>query len=319
MTTGRGKRYLAIHDEKKEDQDEKRKGSANVAIRKEKKSKKLATYSSSDSGNTAASACGYPHNDHALAMVTPSNFSSKRWLLDSAYSYNITPRKDLFIEGTIRRSSLEVKCVNDQYATASGVGDVRIKWTDPKGGKKTSILRTVYYIPEVCENLVSLGQFKESEGRFFDIDTTMDLKNKNGRLFLTAVHVKRLVKIEEEAKALISSGRYPSGFIKNERWQARLGHPGRSRLTHFEKITSGLGIGALKYTFCEICGIGKSHRRPSKTPVREMKHLLECIQNITLQSPGSVDVPESLSEAVKFQNFSAVISLFRPTTLTVNW
>ncbi len=106
----------------------------------------------------------------------------------------------------------------------------------------------------------------------------MRLENSKGELFLDAVKKDNLyrVKIRKESASTANARTNPR-FTKSQRLHARLGHPGRNRLSDFEKIVNGIEEGALKDHFCEHCEIGKSHRRPSKIPMRTVSVLLECL------------------------------------------
>jgi hypothetical protein len=106
----------------------------------------------------------------------------------------------------------------------------------------------------------------------------MRLENSKGELFLDAVKKDNLyrVKIRKESASTAKARSNPM-FTKSQRLHARLGHPGRNRLSDFEKMVNDIEEGSLKDRFCEHCEIGKSHRRPSKIPVRAVSALLECL------------------------------------------
>ena len=205
-------------------------------------------------------------------------FNPKHWLIDSACSHHISPRKDLFIEGSLKACNVEVTVANGDAEVAKSSGDVRIPWSY-QGVPRTSILRDVYHVPGINSNLVSLGQFDTNGGVFRKVPRVgMRLENSKGELFLDAVKKDNLyrVKIRKESASTAKARSNPM-FTKSQRLHARLGHPGRNRLSDFEKMVNGIEEGSLKDRFCEHCEIGKSHRRPSKIPMRAVSALLECL------------------------------------------
>lgn len=260
---------------------------------KKEVAKTVRTYeedtSSGNESETFSSCSSYPRERAISASVksksksfnlrNPSKgFYPKHWLIDSACSHHISPRKDLFIEGSLKACDVEVTVANDDVEFAKSRGDVRIFWSC-QGAARTSILRDVYHIPGINSNLVSLGQFDTNGGNFKKVPGVgMRLENSKGELFLDAVKKDNLyrVKIRKESASTANARTNPR-FTKSQRLHARLGHPGRNRLSDFEKIVNGIEKGALKDHFCEHCEIGKNHRRPSKIPMRTVSVLLECL------------------------------------------
>ena len=85
------------------------------------------------------------------------------WVIDSAASCHVTPRKELFTSykaGNFGR----VKMGNDSYADIMGIGDIFVR----ANIGYTLILKDVRHVPNICLNLISTHVLdKEGYGNYF--------------------------------------------------------------------------------------------------------------------------------------------------------
>lgn len=85
-------------------------------------------------------------------LVVSTSESNRKWILDSGYSFRMTPNKDWF-ETFKSVKGGKVLLGNNKSCEAMGIGIVRIKMHD----SVERILQQVKYIPGLKRNLVSLG------------------------------------------------------------------------------------------------------------------------------------------------------------------
>ena len=90
-------------------------------------------------------------------LTISSNDPREEWIMDSRYTFHITPKKEWFIE---YRELNEGKVLmgNNNSCKVIGVGSMRIKLHD--GSVKT--LTDVRHIPDLKKNLISLGTLDKS-------------------------------------------------------------------------------------------------------------------------------------------------------------
>ena len=230
----------------------------------------------SDSNNEEASSYCPPRTYNSVNMMgKPRTFSPRSWLIDSACSHHISPRQDQFIEGTMKPCHIEVSVANDQIEIAKHYGDVRIHWKDRKGLAKSSILQNVYHMPSISSNLLSLGQFDKVGGDWKKTEFGIRLFTDKGHLFLEAKWSEDVLKVKIRQRERGLATRATPRFSKSELLHAKLGHPGNYRLSEYEEMVTGIEKGSLKDRFCEHCELAKSHRRPSKIPMRDVTARLE--------------------------------------------
>ena len=91
-------------------------------------------------------------NGDMLSVSSSSNHLTDSWILDSACSYYMTPKKDWF--NTYRSVNYgSVLMGNDASCKVAGIGNIKIKMFD--GVVRT--LGDVRHVPDLNKNLISLG------------------------------------------------------------------------------------------------------------------------------------------------------------------
>lgn len=99
--------------------------------------------------------------DSADALTVSDNYDSQDWVLDSGYSFHMTPRKQ-WIQNFKEINGGKVLLGNDFECKVQGVGDVKLKMHD--GTFRT--LTVVRYVPELKRNLVSLRELDRCEYKY---------------------------------------------------------------------------------------------------------------------------------------------------------
>jgi len=90
-----------------------------------------------------------------VATCFASDITNETWLIDSGCTHHMTHDKDMFVKLDKTHSS-KVIIGNGDYIEVKGIGDIAI---DADSG--TKIISYVLYVPEINQNLLSVGQLLE--------------------------------------------------------------------------------------------------------------------------------------------------------------
>ncbi|GJW14728.1 zinc finger, CCHC-type containing protein [Tanacetum coccineum] len=180
--------------------------------------------------------------------------------------------------------------VNPRLKTGNGVVDQSKLWYLDTGasnhmtGDKKSFckngehrkLQEVYYIPDLCSNIISLGQLSECGDEIKIKEPFLWVRDKTGRLLMKVQRSpNRLYKIElEEVRStcLIAQISDPTWL-----WHARLGHLnfGALKTMSDKNMVEGMPKLYVPTQPCEGCLVGKQtrHSFPAHTNYRATKRL----------------------------------------------
>ena len=89
---------------------------------------------------------------HLLSVSSSNNVLLESWVLDSACSYHMTPKKDCFEIYKPYNSGM-VQMGNDATCPVIGIGTVKIKMFD----RVVRVLSNVRHVQDLRKNLISLG------------------------------------------------------------------------------------------------------------------------------------------------------------------
>ena len=104
-----------------------------------------------------AKAADQEEEDHLFVATGFSNMnSSENWLIDSGCTDHMTHNKELFTE-LGKASSLKVRVGDGKYIAVRGKGIVAIQTC-----LGIKLIFSVLYIPEIDQNLLSVGQLIEN-------------------------------------------------------------------------------------------------------------------------------------------------------------
>jgi len=188
-----------------------------------------------------------------LVLIVSPGCSSDAWVLDSACSYHMTPKRDWFT--TYQSiSGGEVLMGNNMTCKVVGIGTVRIKMYD--GVVRT--LSDVLHMPDLKKNLLSLGIF-DSQGYKYTSEGGVLTISKGALVFIKGKMVNGFYMLQGNTIvgfAAISSSS-DSDSDNTYLWHMRLGHMSEAGMSILSKrgLLNGQKIG--KLDFCEHCVFGK--------------------------------------------------------------
>jgi len=90
-----------------------------------------------------------------VATCFASDITNETWLIDSGCTHHMTHDKDMFVK-LDRTHSSKVRIGNGEYIEVKGISDIAI---NARSGIK--IISDVLYVPEINQNLLSIGQLLE--------------------------------------------------------------------------------------------------------------------------------------------------------------
>ena len=190
------------------------------------------------------------------------------WFLDSGCSNHMTGNKLWFIsfdEG-FRQS---VKLENNSRMGVMGRGNIRM---DVEG--VTQIITQVYYIPELKNNLLSIGQLQEKGLAILIRDNLCKLFHPSRGLIMKSImSANRMFVIlasitprEHEHPPRENEHACFKTVVEEEAqlWHCRYGHLSDKGLKtlYYNKMVKGLPLIKAPTQICEGCVLGKQHRDP---------------------------------------------------------
>ncbi|KAI3522492.1 hypothetical protein L1887_00319 [Cichorium endivia] len=196
---------------------------------------------------------------------------SKLWYLDTGASNHMTGDMKKFRDLN-KKIQGYVKFGNESKVRIEGKGSIIFQC---KNGEQRR-LQEVYYIPDLCSNIISLGQLSESGDEIKIREPFLWVHDRAGRLLMKVQKSpNRLYKIELEEvshKCLIAETKDPSWL-----WHKRLGHVNFTSLKLMSEkgLIEGIPKMVIPSKPCEGCLIGKQTRHPfpSSTSFRAKKRL----------------------------------------------
>lgn len=192
-----------------------------------------------------------------VASCFASSQSSDSWLIDSGCTNHMTNDKRLFRE--LDGSAISrVRIGDGSYLTVKGKGTVSIE-----SFAGTKLISDVLYVPEIDQNLLSVGQLLEKGFKLLFEDKMCLIIDSSGQeLFKIKMQGKSfsLTPLEEEQVA------FPSHEIIGETWHKRLGHFHHKALLFMQRNEMVVGLPNMEehISACKTCVVGKQVRLPFK-------------------------------------------------------
>lgn len=203
-----------------------------------------------------AKAADQEEEDHLFVATCFSSFeSSEDWLIDSGCTNHMTHNKDLFRELS-NASSSKVRVGNGKYIAVRGKGTIAISTYSG-----TKFISDVLYVPEIDQNLLSVGQLIEKGYIVLFENKTCLIKDVDGKdIFKVKMRGKSfaLNPLEEEQIA------FPIKENVTELWHKRLGHYHHQGLLQMKSKEMANDLPELDDHIpnCKACQFGKQSRRP---------------------------------------------------------
>ncbi|KAJ0532224.1 putative RNA-directed DNA polymerase [Helianthus annuus] len=200
------------------------------------------------------------------------------WFLDSGCSNHMCGNKDKFTNLDLNFSHT-VKLGNNNRLNVTGKGNVKIELDDV-----AYVLQDVYYLPELKNNLLSIGQLEQKGlGFLFQSGVCKVYHQHRGLLFQSIRSANRLYPLFENNKGEASKGcLYTSDEELPRLWHERYGHISKTSMEMLQQKEMVEDLPKFKAAedVCTDCCIGKQHRHPiPKTSTWRAKEKLELIHS----------------------------------------
>jgi hypothetical protein len=181
------------------------------------------------------------------------------WFLDSGCSNHMTPEKEIFLDIDTSFHS-KVKMGNGAVVDVKGKGNVGVE--TKRGLKK---IREVLFVPELDQNLLSIGQLMEHDYALHFEGRTCTIYDE-GREKLVVAEVKMAPNRSFPLTFKYAKDMALKASLLDESWlwHRRFGHLNFQslKLLHQKNMVQGLPIISEKNEVCEGCALGKHHRQP---------------------------------------------------------
>jgi transposase InsO family protein len=212
-----------------------------------------------------------------MASESDGRCSSDWWYMDTGCSNHLTGNKLWLIDFDSRRRA-KIRCADDKYLNAEGMGNVKVK---VKNGK-TVLIKDVWYVPGIRSNLMSVGQLIEKGFSVVMKDNLLKLYDSNQNLIMQSEQgSNRTFKVNvETAETECLSAEGSEGDSKL--WHKRMGHLNYRSLGHLssKKLVRGIPKIVKPEKSCEICMKGKQPRLPFVSEVApRAKHALGVVHS----------------------------------------
>ena len=180
---------------------------------------------------------------------------SETWLVDSGCTNHMTNNVELFRE-LDQKSRSKVRVGNGQYISVKGKGSIAIETLSG-----TKIINDVMYVPDIDQNLLSVGQLLEKGFKVHFEDKMCVIKDATGvKLFSVQMKGKsfQLDLLEKEQSV------YQASMKTTDIWHKRLGHCHHSAILKLQKFDMVKDLDPLNESIsnCKTCQFGKQTRLP---------------------------------------------------------
>ena len=192
-----------------------------------------------------------------VATCFTTNCSTDKWLIDSGCTNHMTFDQELFRELDTSVIS-KVRIGNGEYIAVKGKGTVAIE-----SCSGTKLIKDVLFVPDINQNLLSVGQLLERGFRVIFESNHCLIKDSEGEdVFKVRMKGKSfaLDPLEKE-QAMFSATTNTT-----EIWHRRLGHYHHAAILKMQKeeLVQGLPQLESQLPACKACQYGKQVRLPFK-------------------------------------------------------
>ncbi|KAH9685900.1 hypothetical protein KPL70_014158 [Citrus sinensis] len=203
--------------------------------------------------------------------------NKEAWFLDLGCSNHMSGSKEWFtdIDEQFRQS---VKLGNDTKMAVKGRGNVKFQVNGI-----TQVITNVYYVPELKNNLLSIGQLQEKGVTILIKDGVCGVYHpRKGLIMQTTMSTNRMFVILVTKLPTNSTCFQAISEDNTHLWHCRYGHlsfKGLKTLQHKEMV-KGLPVMKMSSKLCIDCMIGKQHRKsiPKKSLWRAT-HKLQLVHS----------------------------------------
>ena len=181
------------------------------------------------------------------------------WFLDSGCSNHMCGDKDMFCELDEKFRQL-VKLGNNTRMTVLGKGKIKLVLNGMQ-----HMVTNVFYVPELKNNLLSIGQLQEKGLAILIKSGTCKIYHpERGLIIQTKMTVNRMFVLIAKAQGKDTSCFHTHTQDVSHLWHCRYGHLSHKglRTLQYKKMVRGLPQLPTPTTECTACIAGKQHREP---------------------------------------------------------
>jgi len=190
-----------------------------------------------------------------VATCFSTRSSSECWLIDTGYTNHMTFDRTLFKDLQSTKIS-KVRIGNGDYISAKGKGTITIATNSG-----TETISDVLYVPDIDQNLLSVGQLIENGFKVTFEDQCCLIYDAAGQKIL---QIKMRGKSFSFFPTEEEHTTYSTNISNTKIWHKRLGHCHLQRMLKMKKneVIRGLPVLADQIPNCHTCQIGKQKRLP---------------------------------------------------------
>ncbi|KAG8482734.1 hypothetical protein CXB51_024185 [Gossypium anomalum] len=258
------------------------------------------------------------YNDDELLVASVNDSKvSKEWILNSGYTFHMSPNRDWFTTYEIVSEGV-VLMGNNASCKIAGVGTIKVKMFD--GVVRT--LSDVRHVPELKRNLILLSTL-DSKGYRYIAENGV-LKISKGPLVVMKGQRKTVKLYVLQGSTVTGDATVPSSSLSDDDitklWHIRLEHMSENGMVELSKRGLLDGQGICKLNFCEHCVFEKQKRihntkgtleyihsdlwGPSKVPSRVAERMNRTIMEKVQCLLSNANLPKSFwAEAASTARF----------------
>lgn len=208
-----------------------------------------------------------PSSDEKSEAEIDSGFlNNSIWYLDTRASNHMCGEESFFNE-LIKVKAGFVSFGDDSKVAVKGHGTIKHMQEDGRVGE----IRNVYYVPELKNNILSMGQMMEKGNSILMKDRVLYLKDKHDRL-IVRVEMKKNRMYKLELNILLNKCLKLDVKDETMMWHFRFGHLNFEGLAELSRKELVHGLRGVEFDkkFCEACVLEK-HSRTSFPSSSEYK------------------------------------------------
>ena len=213
------------------------------------------------------------HEDGTLLMVRTNSVGEQEntWYLDSGASNHMCGKRNLFVE-LDESVNGNVSFGDESKAPVKGKGKILIRLKDGRH----EFISNVYYVPNMKNNILSLGQLLEKGYDVHLKNNTLSLRDNQNKLIAKVPMARNrmfLLNIQHDIAKCLKACYKDASWL----WHLRFGHLyfGSLELLHKKEMVKGLPSINQPDQLCEGCLLGKQCRKsfPKEASSRANKPL----------------------------------------------
>lgn len=233
----------------------------------------------------------------ALCASLNTKLDNFTWVLDSGASAHMTGHREWLSEYKSLTDHQPVKVGNGEYLFAVGKGTVEV--VSNLSGKEFKLsLKNVFYVPNISDNLFSIGAATEMGVEFYFKQSKVEIVKGDEVIATGSKLTERLYKLTIKLSITANITRSARTI---EEWHDVLGHADKKKLMQMAKddVVSGMEIVANppRPVGCTECQLGKA--TSSSHPDSTRQRASQVLERVHMDLVGPIS-PPSIGGAVYF-------------------